>query len=358
MRSRPTVGGETVSDCLIIAEAGVNHNGRVDLALALCDAAKQAGADAVKFQTFKTDALLAAGVGLADYQRRTAPTGDQRDLIRPLELSFDDFVRIKDYANSIGLRFLSTPHDSESLDFLVSLGLKVIKIGSGDVVNIPFLRHVGSLGVEVILSSGMADLGEVDLAVRTLEASGTGELTLLHCTTEYPCPYECVNLRAMQTLRCAFDLPVGYSDHTLGTAVPVAAVALGATVLEKHFTLDKSMAGPDHAASLEPQDFAAMVLAIRQVETSLGSARKQPCGPETATRSVVRKAIVAARPIRRGQVIVAADLTTKRCEGGLSPTLWDTVVGSVAHRDYDPDETVGLLLDDERPPHADDTAAD
>ena len=337
-----------MSDCFIIAEAGVNHNGSLDLALALCDAAKEAGADAVKFQTFRTDALLTDGVGLAPYQRRSVQSGDQRDLIRPLELSQDDFVRLYSHADSIGLRFLSTPHDDESLDFLISLGLTVIKVGSGDLVNVPFLRHVGSLGVDVILSTGMGDLGEVELGVHTLEASGAGELTLLHCTTEYPCPFEHVNLRAMQTLRSAFGVAVGYSDHTPGTVVPIAAVALGATVLEKHLTLDRSMPGPDHAASLDPAEFGAMVSAVRQVETALGSARKQPSAPELVTRSVVRKAIVAARPIRRGQVIAAEDLTTKRSGRGVSPEIWDQVVGSVALRDYAVDEPVDLRLEDSR----------
>ena len=340
--------GATVSDCLVIAEAGVNHNGSVDLALALCDAAKQAGADAIKFQTFRTDALLTGGVGLAAYQRRSVRGGDQRDLIRPLELSPDDFMRLHSHAESIGLRFLSTPHDDESLDFLMSLGLTAVKVGSGDLVNVPFLRHVGSLGGDVILSTGMGDLGEVELAVRTLEASGAGRLTLLHCTTEYPCSLEHVNLRAMNTLRDAFDLDVGYSDHTLGTIVPIAAVALGATVLEKHLTLERSMPGPDHAASLDPAEFGVMVSAVRQVETALGSAHKQPAGPELATRSVVRKAIVAARSIRHGQIIAAEDLTTKRSGGGVSPVFWDQVVGSVALRDYATDEPVVLMLGDSR----------
>lgn len=335
----------TVGECFIIAEGGVNHNGQVDLALALCDAAKRAGANAIKFQTFKTDALLTAGAKLARYQRRSTASDNQRDLIRPLELGYEDFVRIKSYAESKGLHFLSTPDEDESLEFLVSLGLRFIKIGSGELDNIPFLRHVGSLGVDVILSTGMGTLGEVETAIHTLEFSGAGELTLLHCTSEYPCPYECVNLRAMQTLQHAFGLPVGYSDHTMGTAVPVAAVALGATVLEKHLTLDRSMVGPDHSASLEPADFADMVAAVRQVEVSLGSARKQPCGPEIATRSVVRKSIVAARPIRKGQTIRVEDLVTKRCGIGLSPTLWDRVVGSVAQRDYQPDEPLDVTIE-------------
>lgn len=327
---------------LIIAEAGVNHNGSLDMALRLCDAAKKAGADAVKFQTFVTERILLRNAPLADYQRaNTSSGGSQFDMVKALELNFADFERVKRHCDDIGIEFLSTPDDEESLAFLVQLGIRLIKVGSGEVTNLPYLAKIGAVRKPVILSTGMARLGEIESALDRLESSGAGPVTLLHCTTEYPCPYSDVNLRAMDTLRAAFKRPVGYSDHTEGIEVAIAAAARGAETVEKHFTLDRSLPGPDHRASLDPEALGAMVRGIRIVEACLGTGEKKPAADEARNRNVVRRSIVASRRIRAGETMSEANLTAKRAGGGgIDVALWDFIVGRTAHREYEADDLI------------------
>mgnify|MGYP001810401242 CR=1 FL=1 len=330
---------------LIIAEAGVNHNGSLKSALALCDAAKTAGADIVKFQTFKTEKVLTRSAGMADYQASNLGTTEsQFDMVKRLELGFGDFTAIKRYCEEIGIEFLSTPDDEESLNFLTEeLGMRMIKVGSGEVTNIPYLRAIGKKNLPVILSTGMATLGEVERALFELHQAGCPDVTLLHCTTNYPCPMDEVNLRAMVTLCAAFGPRVGYSDHTKGIVVPVAAVALGAIVIEKHLTLDNSLPGPDHAASLAPVDFYPMVTEIRDTESALGDAVKRPNPSELRMMQSVRRSIVAAVPISRGAVFCPENLAVKRAGGiGYPAELWDFVVGETAPRDFAADEVVAL----------------
>ena len=327
--------------CLIIAEAGVNHNGRVELALRLCDAAKEAGADVVKFQTWKTENLLTTNVEQAEYQiSNTGKQESQYDMLKSLELSFDDFRKIKEYCDKIGIIFSSTADDPESLDFLVDIGIPFVKIGSGDIGNISYLRYMGSKKLPIILSTGMSTLGDVEMSVNALKDGGAEDITLLQCTTNYPCSYESVNLMAMLTMRDAFHLPVGYSDHTIGRDIAVAAVALGAKVIEKHFTLDREMTGPDHAASTEKAEFAELVKAIRQVESGLGSGIKKPTCSEIDISKVVKKRIVAKKHIEKGTVLSENDLCVKRNDVGTPASLWDSVVGRIADRDYDIDEGI------------------
>jgi len=327
--------------CLIIAEAGVNHNGRLDLALQLCDAAKEAGADVVKFQTWKTENLLTRNVEQAEYQtQNTGKQESQFDMLKKLELSYEDFRKIKQYCDEIGILFSSTADEPESLDFLVDLGIPFIKVGSGDIGNVSYLRYMGSKGLPVILSTGMSTLADVDISINALKEGGATDITVLHCTTNYPCPYEDVNLRAMLTLRDAFHLPVGYSDHTIGREVAVSAVALGAKIVEKHFTLDCHMDGPDHAASTEPQDFAALVKAIRTVEDCLGTGIKEPTGAEKEISKVVTKRVVAQKPIHKGEVFTDENVCVKRNDLGILARHWDLVIGRVATKDYLGDEGI------------------
>lgn len=327
----------------IIAEAGVNHNGNCDLALKLCDAAKRTGADAVKFQTWKTDAIITKDVAQAEYQvKNTGKVISQYEMLKSLELSYDDFRKIKTYCDSIGIMFLSTADEQESLDFLINLGVPLLKIGSGEVTNIPFLRYVGSKRLPVILSTGMSSLAEVDVAYRTLKQAGAGDITLLHCTTSYPCPINAVNLKAMQTLADAFHCPVGYSDHTIGDEVAIAAVALGAVVIEKHFTLDTAMSGPDHAASTMPDDFTAMVQKIRHIEAALGTGIKMPSKAETEISQVVLKKIVAVQNIAQGECFTEKNISVKRSDSGVPASLWDFVIGLRARKDLSIGE--GIVL--------------
>ncbi len=328
--------------CFIIAEAGVNHNGNVELAYKLCDAAKEAGADAVKFQTWKTENLITHSVAQAEYQaQNTGKVESQFDMLKRLELPYDDFRNVKTYCDNIGIQFCSTADDFESLEFVASLGVPFLKIGSGDIGNIPFLRQHGSKRIPVILSTGMSTLGDVDISLSALREGGAEKITLLHCTTSYPCPYDSVNLNAMRTLREAFHYPVGYSDHTVGMEVPFAAVALGASVLEKHFTLDRSMEGPDHAASMEPGDFQKMVQGIRHIEVCLGDGVKVPTEEEQEISKVVTKRIVAVREIKKNEVFSVQDIAIKRNAQGLPARYWDMVIGSQAVRDYAVDEGIG-----------------
>lgn len=327
----------------IIAEAGVNHNGQLDLALKLCDAAKAAGVDAVKFQTWKTENIVTAQARQAAYQtENTGIEESQYDMLKKLELSYDHFRYIQEYCKKIGIDFLSTPDEEESLAFLVSLGLPFIKVGSGEVTNIPYLRKIGSHGKPVILSTGMSNLAQVATAYDTLLKAGANGVSLLHCTTNYPCPMEEVNLRAMITLRDAFKCHVGYSDHTMGTEVPVAAVALGAEIIEKHFTLDRTMEGPDHKASLEPSELKLMVQQIRNIENALGDGIKRPNRSEAENAKVVQKSILAKRFIKMGEVLTEENLTVKRAGAGIPASLWDLVVGCYAIQDYMIDEPIKL----------------
>ncbi len=329
----------------IIAEAGVNHNGSLELAYKLCDAAKECGVDAVKFQTWKTEKIVSRDAATADYQAEN--TGDhtqsQFEMLKKLELSYADFKNIQEYCHKIGIDFLSTPDEEDSLAFLMDeLHLPLIKVGSGEVTNIPYLRKIGRYGRSVILSTGMSTLAQVAIAYDTLIEAGAPEVTLLHCTTNYPCPYWEVNLSAMSTLREAFHCKVGYSDHTLGVAIPVAAAALGAKVIEKHFTLDKTMEGPDHKASLNPEELKTMVMSIRQVEEAMGDGIKRPNPSEQKISTVVQKSIIASRPISKGEYFSEENLTVKRLGYGLPATYWDIVVGLKADCDYQEDEAIKI----------------
>ena len=328
----------------IIAEAGVNHNGDIQLAKKLCDVAKDAGVDAVKFQTWKTENIVTQEAPLAAYQEQNISSkGDsQFEMLKKLELSYDDFVELQNYCETIGVRFLSTPDDEESLEFLSGLNLDFIKIGSGEVNNIPYLRKIGAKKQPVILSTGMSFLGDIERAYNILLESGASSVKLLHCTSNYPCPMNEVNLNAMLTLKAAFKCEVGYSDHTLGIEVPIAAVALGATIIEKHFTLDKNMDGPDHKASLNPEELKEMVQSIRNIEIALGNGIKCPNNSETETSKVVWKSIVAAEIIEKGSVFTEENLTVKRTGEGIPASLWDLVIGKKAKRTFMSDEVINI----------------
>ncbi|MBP3295737.1 MAG: N-acetylneuraminate synthase [Lachnospiraceae bacterium] len=330
--------------CLIIAEAGVNHNGEVEQALRLCEAAKESGADVVKFQTWITEKLLTTKVAQAAYQiDNTGIVETQFDMLKKLELSQEDFRKIKEYCDEIGLVFASTADEQDSLDFLLDLGIPFIKIGSGEIGNVPYLRYMGTKGVPVILSTGMSGLGEVEQSIQALREGGAKEITLLHCTSNYPCEAVNVNMKAMHTLRNAFRLPVGYSDHTLGAEAAIAAVAYGATVIEKHFTLDRNLPGPDHAASTEPEDFKKMVESIRRTEMMLGDGIKHPTTDEQLVSKVVRKRIVAGREIKSGEIFTEENLCVKRNDSGVGALYWDKVLGKRANRNYNPDEGIDIL---------------
>jgi N,N'-diacetyllegionaminate synthase len=328
---------------LIIAEAGVNHNGDLDLARRLVDVAAEAGADLVKFQTFSAERLATAQAAKADYQRQnTAAAESQHAMLRRLELDAAAHEMLIEHCRSRGIGFFSTGFDVESVDLLARLGQRRFKIPSGEITNLPLLRHIGAFGLPLILSTGMATLEEVAAALKALEQAGTPRslVTVLHCTTEYPAPMSDVNLRAMLAMRDAFGVSIGYSDHTNGIEVAIAAVALGATIIEKHFTTDRNLPGPDHKASLEPGELRAMVAAIRNIEVALGDGVKKPSPSEVKNRPIARKSLVAAVPIRAGEVLSTANLAVKRPGTGLSPMLWDEVLGRTARRDYAADELI------------------
>jgi N,N'-diacetyllegionaminate synthase len=326
----------------IIAEAGVNHNGSLDLALQLVDAAKASGADAVKFQTFQAELLATRFAHKAPYQeRRTAKAESQFEMLQRLELDAAAHRRLIDHCRQIGIQFLSSPFDTQSADLLATMDVSVFKVPSGEITNLPFLQHLARKGRPLILSTGMSTLGEVEDAVHVLQAAGASQLTLLHCVTEYPAPYAEVNLRAMQTLKRAFGLPVGYSDHTPGIDVAIAAVALGAEVIEKHFTLDRSLPGPDHAASLEPDELQQMVTSIRHVEAALGTGIKVPAPCELPNLSVARKSVVAARALPAGHQLAPGDLDIKRPGNGLAPKLLSVLIGRTLRACLAKDELIG-----------------
>ena len=327
----------------IIAEAGVNHNGSLELAKKLVDAAKEAGADAVKFQTFKTEKLVSKFADKAEYQKRfTNANESQLDMVKKLELSYEAFEEIYKYCKEKGISFLSSPFDLESIDFLASLGLEIFKIPSGEITNLPYLEKIGKLKKKIIISTGMAYLGEIEAALNILIQSGTKkeDIIVLHCNTEYPTPYEDVNLRAMLTIKEAFKIRIGYSDHTPGLEIPIAAVAMGAEVIEKHFTLDRNMEGPDHKASLEPIELVNMVSAIRNIEKAMGDGIKKPSSSEIKNIMIARKSIVAARKIRAGEAFTEENLTVKRPGTGISPMQWNSILGKHANRDYEQDEVI------------------
>ena len=327
----------------VIAEAGVNHNGSIELAKKLVDVAVESGADAVKFQTFKAENLVSKKAQKADYQKEATDVEEsQFDMIKKLELDIDVHKELIAYCVDKDIWFLSTPFDHDSIEMLNELGLGILKIPSGEITNLPYLRHIGSLNKQVILSTGMADLGEIEDALDVLIAAGTvkANITILHANTEYPTPMEDVNLKAMQTIAHAFNIDVGYSDHTLGIEVDIAAVALGAKVIEKHFTLDKTMEGPDHKASLEPDELKAMVQAIRNIEKALGSGIKKPSKGECKNIKIVRKSIVAAGDISAGEMLTVDNLAIKRPGNGINPMRWDEILGQVSQKSYQADELI------------------
>ena len=327
----------------IIAEAGVNHNGQLNLALRLCDQAKSSGVDAIKFQTWKTDKILTKSVEMAQYQKKNLLSKDsQYEMIKKLELSYDDFKKIKKHCDKINLQFLSTPDEIESLEFLISLGMEKIKIGSGEINNIPFLRQIGKKKKDVILSTGMSYLADVEKAYHELISHGAKSVVLLHCTTNYPCLIEEVNLNAMLTLKDAFKCEVGYSDHTEGIYIPIAAVSMGAQVIEKHFTLNKRMKGPDHKSSINKDQLTEMVKAIRSIEIAFGNGIKQPNKSELKISQVILKKIVANTNIKKGEKFTRNNITVKRANNGISASYWDLIIGSIAEKNYLKDESIQL----------------
>ncbi len=327
----------------IIAEAGVNHNGDINIAKKLVDEAVLAGADAVKFQTFKAENLVCRNASKAEYQLDTTDKDEtQFDMLKKLELTEKMHIELIDYCKNRDIMFLSTPFDIDSLHYLVNLGLDIIKIPSGEITNYPLLREVGKTKKKVILSSGMSTLNEIKNAKRVLMEFGCKDLIILHCNTEYPTPYQDVNLKAMNTIREELGVRVGYSDHTQGITVPIAAVALGAEVIEKHFTLNRNMIGPDHRASLEPDELKEMIRAIRNVEASLGDGVKKPSESEKKNIEIARKSIVAKCNIAKGTLLNGENLTTKRPGIGISPMEWNCVIGQKAKRDFDMDEMIEL----------------
>ncbi len=334
-----------MNKAFIIAEAGVNHNGSLSTAKKMIDAAVRAGADAVKFQTFDADKLVSKYAPKAQYQKKaTSKFESQLVMIEKLQLNAASFRELANYCRGENIVFLSSAFDLESIDLLDELGLEIFKIPSGEITNLPFLRKIGRLKKRVILSTGMANMEEIANALSVLLAAGTrkADITVLHCNTEYPTPIEDVNLRAMLTIRDAFGVDIGYSDHTPGIEVPIAAVALGATIIEKHFTLDKNMEGPDHKASLEPDELKAMVAAIRNIEKALGNGTKRPSASELKNRQITRKSIVAARDIKNAETFTEENITTKRPAGGISPMQWDSVLGKAAREDFEKDQAVKL----------------
>ncbi len=330
---------------LIIAEAGVNHNGEIEMAKALIDIAADAGADVVKFQTFVAKRLVTVAAGKADYQvANTGISESQYQMLKRLELTNQMHEELIAHSARRKIEFLSTAFDLQSLDYLLSLGMTRIKIPSGEITNLPYLRRIGSFAKQVILSTGMSNLAEIEAALDVLEQAGTtrSQIVVLHCNTEYPAPMNEVNLKAMQSIAHAFGVQVGFSDHTEGTEVAIAAVAMGASVIEKHFTLDRELPGPDHRASIEPRDLARLVSSIRNVELAMGDGIKRACRSEARNLLTVRKSIVAAKPIRQGEAFSNSNLDAKRPGNGISPMRWDEVVGKIASRDFATDELINL----------------
>ncbi|MBM7622972.1 N,N'-diacetyllegionaminate synthase [Sporohalobacter salinus] len=327
----------------IIAEAGVNHNGDINLAKKLIEKAAWAGADAVKFQSFKAEKLVSKKAEKADYQKETTGKEEnQLEMIKKLELDYKKHQELIDYCQAKEILFMSSAFDLERIELLNKLGMKIWKIPSGEITNLPYLKKIGSLNQRVVMSTGMANLSEIEAALDVLTKAGAEDITVLHCNTEYPTPMEDVNLNAMQTIKDAFKVPVGYSDHTLGIEVPVAAVAMGAKVIEKHFTLDNKMEGPDHRASLEPKELKSMIEAIRNIEKAMGSGIKKPSKSELKNKAVARKSIVAGEDIKAGEVFNKENLTIKRPGIGISPMRWEEILGKIAKKDFKKDELIKL----------------
>jgi len=329
----------------IIAEVGVNHNGSLDLALKLVDAAVEAGADVVKFQTFKPDRVISKHAEKADYQKVTTDSAEsQLEMSKKLELDLEAHHRLKTYCFGRNIEFLSSPFDLGSINTLVGLEVSTLKCPSGEITNLPYLRKLGGCKKRIIISTGMASLEEVGVALDILEGAGTPKnmVTVLHCNTEYPTPFEDVNLKAMLTIRDEFNVKVGYSDHSLGIEVPVAAAALGAEIIEKHLTLERNMQGPDHKASLEPQEFRLMVQSIRNIERAMGDGKKMPSSSEKKNIPIARKSIVADTDIKKGELLTEDNLTVKRPGTGISPMDWDKVIGTKAIKDYSNDELISM----------------
>lgn len=330
---------------LIIAEAGVNHNGSLQRAKEMIVAAKEAGADFIKFQTSIPEKTISRFAQKANYQKvNTGTTESQLEMLRKLVLPVEDFKILRDYCNEVGIRFMSTPFCIDAVDILAALDVEYMKVPSGEITNLPYLRKIARTGIPVIMSSGMCKLGEVEDALAVLTENGLSkdQIILLHCNTEYPTPMQDVNLRSMLTLRDCFGVHVGYSDHTQGIEVPIAAVAMGAEVIEKHFTLDRTLPGPDHIASLEPMELKSMVDAIRNIEKALGTGIKQVSASEKKNIAIARKSIVAAYPLKKGDTFTKDNLTVKRPGTGISPMRWDEVIGQIAQRDFSEDEQIEL----------------
>ncbi len=330
---------------IIIAEAGVNHNGNYEMALRMVDEAKRAGADYVKFQTAKPELVISTFAPKAEYQKETTGDGEsQLEMCKAIHLPLTDYKPLKDYCDKVGIGFMSTPFDLVSIDVLEPLNMDYYKIPSGEITNLPYLRKIAAKGRPVIMSTGMSELPEIEAAMKVLEDGGLKreQIILLHCNTQYPTPMADVNLRAMLDIRDSLRVRVGYSDHTQGIEVPIAAVAMGAEVIEKHFTLDKTLPGPDHKASLEPQELKAMVDAIRNIEQALGDGHKHVSNSERPNIIVARKSIVAARDIKKGEILTEDNITVKRPGNGVSPMLWDEVIGTAAKRDFAYDELIEL----------------
>ena len=328
---------------LIIGEAGVNHNGDLNIARKLIDVAVEAGVDMVKFQTFITEEGITGNAEKAKYQLSTTDKKEtQFEMLKKLELDREAHEELIRHCNHKGIRFLSTAFDHSSIDLLNELNIPLYKVPSGEITNLPYLRYIGRMGKPVILSTGMATLKEVEDAINVLRESGTpkGEITVLHCNTSYPTPMEDVNLKGMLTIRDELEVKVGYSDHTLGIEIPIASVAMGASVIEKHFTLDRGMEGPDHKASLDPCELKAMVNAIRNIENALGDGVKRPSSSEMKNKSMARKSIVAARDILEGEIFTKEDLVVKRPGTGISPMKWDEIIGTIAQRNFSKDEAI------------------
>ena len=327
----------------IIAEAGVNHNGSFNLAKRMVEAAKEAGVDYVKFQTFNPKKLVSKFAEKAEYQKETTCADEsQLEMLQKLTLTNDNFIELKKYCDAIGIGFISTPFDLDSIRFLETFNMDFWKVPSGEVTNLPYLEAIAKTGRKVVMSTGMCNIEEIKEAIDVLEKNGTKEVEILHCNTQYPTPFEDVNLSAMLTIKKEVGKTVGYSDHTLGIEVPIAAVAMGAKIIEKHFTLDKNMEGPDHRASLNPVELKQMVSAIRNIEKSIGSGDKVASFSESANKSVARKSIVASRDIKRGEVLSENNLTTKRPGSGISPMKWYEVLGNTAKRDFKEDELIEI----------------
>ncbi len=327
----------------IIAEAGVNHNGSFELAKKLVDYAKEAGVDCIKFQTFVSENIVSKKATKAEYQKKhTNADESQLDMLKKLELSFEDFIKLNEYCKEKEIDFMSTAFDFDSIDFLDSLNMPIWKIPSGDITNLPYLVKIAKLEKPVILSTGMSTIEDIEKAIVALKNNGVKDLTVLHCTTEYPTPYCDVNLKAMITIKEKFDVKIGYSDHTKGIEVPISAVALGAMVIEKHFTLDKNMEGPDHKASLEPTELKNMVMAIRNIEKAIGDGIKKPAPSEEKNMAIARKSIIANCNIKKGEVFTEDNLAIKRPGSGISPMNWYDVLGKEAKRDFEEDELIEL----------------